>query len=217
MFTRICIVTKLEAFLFTHSFAYHGITSVRAIPQLSMHDCNKLGISAVADRKKFLMLTRALRNQDTSPPSPRSSLPRTNIPNYGERPRRDSTAARSRPNSTYLDNLDLDLVDEEEEIQYTKANQLVNAYGIPVSTKRMPSLGAIRMTDAATSSLRVSVPATSSSPNSHSSNLNQKIRVCVRKRPLSTKEINRNEKDITQVTGDRNIQVNEPKLVTFTA
>jgi hypothetical protein len=181
-----------------------------------MHDCNKLGISAVADRKKFLMLTRALRNQDTSPPSPRSSVPRTNIPNYGERPRRDSTV-RSRPTSAYLDNLDLDLVDEEEEIQYTKANQLVNAYGIPVSTKRMPSLGAIRMTDAVTSSLKVSAPATSSSPNARSSNLNQKIRVCVRKRPLSTKEINRNEKDITQVAGDRKIQVNEPKLVTFTA
>jgi hypothetical protein len=194
-----------------HSFAYYGITTVGAIPQLSMQDCNRLGISAVADRKKFLMLTRAVRNQDTSPPSPRSSIPRSNIPNYGERPRRDSTV-RSRPNSSYLDNLDLNLVDEEDEIQYTKANQLVNAYGIPVSTKRKPSIGAIRMADSITPSLKIPTPTTSTfSPHSRSSNLNQKIRVCVRKRPLSTKEINRHEKDITQVTGDRNIQVNEPK------
>jgi len=173
-----------------------------------MQDCNKLGISAVADRKKFLMLTRSLRNQDTSPPSPRTGTPRSNIPNYGELPQRNSTV-RSRPNSTYLDNLELDLVDEEDTIQYTKANQLVNAYGIPVSAshRRKPSLGAIRKTDSITSSVKVSTPT---SP-SNRSNLNQKIRVCVRKRPLSSKEVDRNEKDITQVTGDRSIQVNEPK------
>jgi kinesin family protein 2/24 len=170
-----------------------------------MADCNKLGISAVADRKKFLMLTRSLRSQDTAPPSPRTS--RSNIPNYSsERPRRDSTV-RSRPNSAYLD--DLTLVDEEEEdmVKYTKSNQLVNAYGIPVSNRRKQSISSIRVPDNVTSSLKMSTPV---SP-SHRSNLNQKIRVCVRKRPLSSKEMDRKEKDITHVTGDRNIQVNEPK------
>ncbi|KAJ2962639.1 hypothetical protein NQZ79_g2228 [Umbelopsis isabellina] len=153
-----------------------------------MQDCNLLGINAVADRKRFLMLTRSLRSQDSAPTSPRSGIPRSHTLDYPERPRRASTTSRSRPNSSYLENLELDHVDEEEDydIQYTKPNQLVNAYGIPVATSNR-------------------------TPSSSRDNLNQKIRVCVRKRPLSNKEIARNEKDITQAAGDCTIQVNEPK------
>ncbi|KAI8882750.1 kinesin-domain-containing protein [Backusella circina FSU 941] len=44
------------------------------------------------------------------------------------------------------------------------------------------------------------------------SDLNQKIRVCVRKRPLSKKEMDKNEKDIMPVAGVRTVHVNEPKL-----
>jgi hypothetical protein len=43
------------------------------------------------------------------------------------------------------------------------------------------------------------------------SDLNQKIRVCVRKRPLNKKELERAEKDIAPTTGVRSINVNEPK------
>lgn len=44
------------------------------------------------------------------------------------------------------------------------------------------------------------------------SDLNQKIRVCVRKRPLSKKEIEKSEKDITPVASVRTVHVNEPKV-----
>ncbi|KAI7904100.1 P-loop containing nucleoside triphosphate hydrolase protein [Cokeromyces recurvatus] len=44
------------------------------------------------------------------------------------------------------------------------------------------------------------------------SDLNQKIRVCVRKRPLNRKELERNEKDIAPTVGIRSINVNEPKM-----
>ncbi|CAG8786047.1 1023_t:CDS:2, partial [Racocetra persica] len=44
------------------------------------------------------------------------------------------------------------------------------------------------------------------------SNLNDKIRVCVRKRPLSKKELTRNEKDIATVSGQRTVLINEPKM-----
>lgn len=43
------------------------------------------------------------------------------------------------------------------------------------------------------------------------SDLDQKIRVCVRKRPLNKKEIERGEKDIGRAIGSRSIQINEPK------
>lgn len=43
------------------------------------------------------------------------------------------------------------------------------------------------------------------------SDLNQKIRVCVRKRPLNKKELERAEKDIAPTCGVRSINVNEPK------
>ncbi|CAO3628581.1 unnamed protein product [Mucor hiemalis] len=44
------------------------------------------------------------------------------------------------------------------------------------------------------------------------SDLNQKIRVCVRKRPLNKKELERAEKDIAPTCGVRSINVNEPKM-----
>lgn len=201
-----------NAYIFDISFVYHGITNLQAVSQLSMQDCNILGINAVADRKRFLMLTRSLRSQDSVPTSPRSGIPRSQTIDNHERPRRASTTTRSRPNSSYLDNLELDHVDEEEDydIQYTKPNQLVNAYGIPVATSNRTKvhLGPIRMSESTITPGRKMTKQASSS--SHD-NLNQRIRVCVRKRPLSNKEIARNEKDITQAAGDCTIQVNEPK------
>lgn len=80
--------------------------------------------------------------------------------------------------------------EEEEELQVnTSPRRPLNAYGVP---SRHPSRG-----------------------NSYSqprpSNLNDKIRVCVRKRPLSKKELARNEKDIANINSQRSLQINEPK------
>ncbi|OBZ84750.1 Kinesin-related protein 6 [Choanephora cucurbitarum] len=44
------------------------------------------------------------------------------------------------------------------------------------------------------------------------SDLNQKIRVCVRKRPLSKKEIEKGDRDMAPTLGTRSLQINEPKL-----
>ncbi|KAI8984391.1 P-loop containing nucleoside triphosphate hydrolase protein [Mycotypha africana] len=41
--------------------------------------------------------------------------------------------------------------------------------------------------------------------------LNQRIRVCVRKRPLNKKEINNQETDITSLIGNRTIQIHAPR------
>ncbi|CAI2163866.1 11057_t:CDS:10 [Funneliformis geosporum] len=86
--------------------------------------------------------------------------------------------------------------EEEEELQINpspnRRNNL-NAYGVP---SRHSSRGN-----------SYSLPARQNVP----SNLNDKIRVCVRKRPLSKKELARNEKDIAIINGQRTVHINEPK------
>ncbi|RIA86789.1 P-loop containing nucleoside triphosphate hydrolase protein [Glomus cerebriforme] len=85
--------------------------------------------------------------------------------------------------------------EEEEELQINASpnnRRPLNAYGVP---SRHPSRGN------SYSLPRHNVP----------SNLNDKIRVCVRKRPLSKKELARNEKDIATINSQRTLQINEPK------
>ncbi|RIB02092.1 P-loop containing nucleoside triphosphate hydrolase protein [Gigaspora rosea] len=87
--------------------------------------------------------------------------------------------------------------EEEEELQPNSSpnrRPTLNAYGVP---SRHPSRAN-----------SYSLPAKQNVP----SNLNDKIRVCVRKRPLSKKELTRNEKDIATVNGQRTVLINEPKM-----
>ncbi|KAI8054927.1 P-loop containing nucleoside triphosphate hydrolase protein [Gilbertella persicaria] len=87
---------------------------------------------------------------------------------------------------------------------------LLDPYGVPIQNK-------IRYNSMRHQSNTAS-PSSNSSPSQQfqqaigQSDLNQKIRVCVRKRPLSKKEVERGEKDITPTAGVRSINVNEPKM-----
>ncbi|SRR6266498_4434184 len=83
--------------------------------------------------------------------------------------------------------------EEEEELINSSPNRRLNAYGVP---SKHPSRGG-----------SYSLPARHNVP----SNLNDKIRVCVRKRPLSKKELTKNEKDIAVINGQRTVHINEPK------
>lgn len=82
------------------------------------------------------------------------------------------------------------LDDEEEEEMLIKSSpgSKLNAYGVP---SRHPSRN--------------------NSYSGKGSNLHDKIRVCVRKRPLSQKELTNGQKDIAIVNGIRSIIINEPK------
>ncbi|RCH84469.1 Kinesin-like protein kif24, partial [Rhizopus stolonifer] len=77
--------------------------------------------------------------------------------------------------------------DDEDDREIVKSNNngLLNPYGLPINHQRQ---------------------------HQKKSDLNQRIRVCVRKRPLSKQEIRRLEKDITPVNGVRTVHVNEPKV-----
>jgi hypothetical protein len=88
---------------------------------------------------------------------------------------------------------------EEEEEETTKNRKyrasapLLDAYGVPLS----PSKTARQQRN-----MNYYLPQ---------SDLNQKIRVCVRKRPLNRKELERGDKDIAPNLGTRSLQINEPK------
>jgi hypothetical protein len=85
--------------------------------------------------------------------------------------------------------------EEDEELQINSSPNRrpnLNAYGVPSRHSRGNSYSL---------AARYNVP----------SNLNDKIRVCVRKRPLSKKELARNEKDIATINSQRTLLINEPK------
>jgi kinesin family protein 2/24 len=91
----------------------------------------------------------------------------------------------------------------------------LNAYGLPSPARKLafdhensPAKPALLAAPKATSAPIVSPVAALSMANGA-----ERIRVCVRKRPLSSKELNRGEKDIADVLSAKTIVVNEPKCV----
>ena len=74
---------------------------------------------------------------------------------------------------------------------------MLNAYGIPIATTT---------SNTSNSSMSKNGPARSSG-----NDLDARIRVCVRKRPLSRKEKANGQVDIAVVTGRRSLAVQEPK------
>ncbi|CAO3592570.1 unnamed protein product [Absidia cylindrospora] len=106
---------------------------------------------------------------------------------------------------------------------YQTSAPLLNAYGVP-TIKSRASMGALKYTSSNNPTTSISTVAHVSSPASISampsssiatlppSDLNQKIRVCVRKRPLNRKELEKGEKDISPCIGTRSLHINEPKL-----
>jgi hypothetical protein len=99
--------------------------------------------------------------------------------------------------------------------------RLLDAYGIPVTQR--PRLSASTLNEQGSleefmqSKSKVSLTAkpivtsTAATAVTGISDLNQRIRVCVRKRPLSKKEIANQESDIAPLVGSRTIQLNVPK------
>ncbi len=84
----------------------------------------------------------------------------------------------------------------------------LNAYGVPVGSKLSQSNSQKDFTDSvAANDASLAKPANVDPA--------ERIRVCVRKRPLSSKEMQRNEKDMAEVLSRQTIVLNEPKYVYF--
>ncbi len=85
-----------------------------------------------------------------------------------------------------------------EGLMVVQSNPLVNMYGVPSTGTSSTSLVGSRV---------------SSTNRSSPTEFTDRIRVCVRKRPLNRKELKRKESDITNILGRRNLVINEPKWV----
>lgn len=97
------------------------------------------------------------------------------------------------------DEEDSDGEDSGKNRKFRASAPLLDAYGVPLSPAKQRSAAA------------GSQPTPTVFHNLPPSDLNQKIRVCVRKRPLSRKELEKADKDVAPMNGTRSLQINEPK------
>ena len=109
----------------------------------------------------------------------------------------------------------------ESDARLSRANDVDSASGTPVASNGRPFSSMSGRSGKTTSSglNAYGVPSRSnrSTPgiDNNGSYVDpetvERIRVCVRKRPLSNRELQRGEKDIADVTSRRTVLVNEPK------
>lgn len=96
-------------------------------------------------------------------------------------------------------------------VQIVASKRNLNAYGVPsesnVSQVTQPPQ-APQITQVPTNNTNIS----SLSPTTPALTVVDRIRVCVRKRPMSKKELARNDSDIIEVGGQNTIFINEPKV-----
>ncbi|KAI8646623.1 P-loop containing nucleoside triphosphate hydrolase protein [Parasitella parasitica] len=130
--------------------------------------------------------------------------------------------------SLYLDLPQEDEDSDDDEVltknrKFRASAPLLDAYGVPLSPAKQQQhqQQQQQQSKASPTALRYAemngnLASSSSNSNSNSnlppSDLNQKIRVCVRKRPLSKKELDKGDKDVAPMNGNRSLQINEPKL-----
>ncbi|KAJ2796724.1 hypothetical protein H4S07_006138, partial [Coemansia furcata] len=140
---------------------------------------------------------------------------RTRVSNVSEILERSQAVAQAQRN---MEDSDDDL---ERVVRKTGQSGLVNAYGIPVrpttahGAKRSASdRRSLAPAGARPTTSRGGGGGVGAAPRERTppSNLHDKIRVCVRKRPLSSKEKDRGDKDIVAATGARSLSVMEPKV-----
>ncbi|KAI9029982.1 P-loop containing nucleoside triphosphate hydrolase protein [Phycomyces nitens] len=139
-------------------------------------------------------------NTPSSLPAPQTRSRSRTLPDQASRPEFIKTKSNSAaPDHLYSNQMqedeDDENSDEENKCEIRRGSgPLLDPYGIPVHRRMQPR-----------SQLNNNFVTSQS-------DLNQKIRVCVRKRPLNKKELERSEKDIAPTAGARSININEPKM-----
>ncbi|KAJ3074086.1 Kinesin-like protein kif24 [Podochytrium sp. JEL0797] len=224
------------------NFTTFGIDSLQSLTLLTMQDYGVVGVSSMEDRKRLFQLIQHLKSEtdlnnpsplhiqllpqqrDMKPgmsflpkpasiaqpvasyaqkqayaPPPPSSAP-TEEPNF-QRPTANRSYQPAPPTNRTSSPFQPDSDDSEDEIAKIKYSNnggiskgpqpMLNAYGVPIShaNAQQKSTGPTRVAD-----------------------LTDRIRVCVRKRPLNKKELRGNQLDVATVLDRRTLTVNEPKV-----
>ncbi|KAJ2564849.1 hypothetical protein IW140_005608, partial [Coemansia sp. RSA 1813] len=176
------------------------------------------GVSGISSNAVNRSKTLAIRNGGGRGAGPVAGT-RPSIPNMADVLERSKTFAQSQP---FADDSDDDL---EHVVRSSGKGGLVNAYGIPVR----PATGHAKRSASERRSIAPGGASLYRPKTAHrgshgengfglapiketQSNLNDKIRVCVRKRPLNRKEKEKGDKDIVNTTGQRSLSVMEPKV-----
>lgn len=180
----------------------------------------RMTIAPTTQRTSLVKPANAVRDRRLS------YLPRERPPLVNRSPTRPGAGiTKPNPPSTYKQFKRPKVLDEPvEQQQQSKepvidrpSTRLLDAYGVPITNTRQNHAP---KTNEITKSLedfllsRSKANAVSTTPASTPYNeLHQRIRVCVRKRPLSKKELAMQETDIVPMVGSRTIQLNAPKYV----
>lgn len=163
---------------------------------------------------------------------PHSPIRRPITSSSGSSPLRPTTNSKTPPKlPKFMEETGVEVKPAEEPVQVQKQpTRYLDAYGIPVNApprqRRLSNDGLPGSSSATGTSImsfeeyiraranKTTIQA-SSGANNGNSDLHQRIRVCVRKRPLSKKEINHGEMDVAPVVSARTIQINAPRLVGY--
>ncbi|KAF1796706.1 P-loop containing nucleoside triphosphate hydrolase protein [Mucor lusitanicus] len=194
----------------------------------SSNNNNSGGNPANRGRRQSVIGTskpQALYNNGGGPPQPPQHDRPVRSRTMSDAPRPDFSQQRAAPlkgrrlelrRSLYLDQPPEDDDSEEDESstknrKFRASAPLLDAYGVPLSPAKQQQQQQ-QQARASPGTRYAETTANVSNYNLPPSDLNQKIRVCVRKRPLSKKEIDKGDKDVAPMNGNRSLQINEPKL-----
>ncbi|KAI9290847.1 kinesin-domain-containing protein [Neoconidiobolus thromboides FSU 785] len=151
--------------------------------KISMTDYDRLGISGSREKRSMLNLVQRIRNSRSS--ETKTTPRKTGSSSTGTKPIQQK--ASSGPKSH---NRSMNLREVKSTQKPVEKGYALDAYGIPIKERK--SIGKL------TSRL--------------SQDLAEKIRVCVRKRPLNSREVNRKDSDIVHIINRRALTLMEPKV-----
>ena len=99
----------------------------------------------------------------------------------------------------------------QKEMVERPTTRLLDAYGVPITNQRPLHKATTELPKSLEEFLLAKEKSNQGTTSTVYNELHQKIRVCVRKRPLSKKEVAMQETDIAPLVGSRTIQLNAPK------
>ncbi|KAJ3318539.1 Kinesin-like protein kif24 [Boothiomyces sp. JEL0866] len=202
------------------SLTAYGVRSVESLMQLTMQDYGVVGVNSMEDRKtdyagdggkKTAAMPIKSRFQMPKIGAATLGTSQTSIGSNSGVPTRESSHSLDDINrSSLYDRTNrsslMDTDDDQEDSPQQFRRPVKKVLGIASSPKQNRSnLNAygVPLTFTAT---------TQKSQSASKNDLSDRIRVCVRKRPLSKKEAKRGDSDIAKVTGRRTITILEPKV-----
>jgi kinesin family protein 2/24 len=208
------------------NFTMAGINSLEGLRQLKPSDYSTYGIVSANDRKKMSALFETLTKKGMSvclvipivsnncnllPKDPTPVLPSSKSASFTE-----PSAHQSVNNTIAIDQSQPDRAMTPSKRPASSRKPVatsgftsagLNAYGVPVNFAK----ASISDKENAKSGTAVDLSADFPAEDPPA----ERIKVCVRKRPLNNKEIAKAEKDITEVASRKTILVHEPKYGRF--